>query len=162
MAIFQNPPIQVANPMQCPSMSCIRHGGSWQVSICLPILRLARPHGIIFYCHYPAAGHVDRNIFLDTAFDAFVTLKNLGDLGVWLWCLKMLETMTELPWDRWGLPPDHQVFGLPGGMGFWDLSIRAFVWSPEKHFPWITVNHHRPRKWKPGLVYDEHMYIYNV
>jgi len=24
-----------------------------QVSICLPILRLARPSGIIFYCHYP-------------------------------------------------------------------------------------------------------------
>eukprot|EP00435_Cladocopium_sp_Y103_P046722 s864_g13.t1 len=27
--------------------------GGFHVSICLPILRLARPRGIIFYCHYP-------------------------------------------------------------------------------------------------------------
>ena len=26
-----------------------------QVSICLPILRWARPRGILFYCHYPAS-----------------------------------------------------------------------------------------------------------
>ena len=101
MAIFSRIHQSRWREMQCPT-SCIRHRGSWQVSICLPILRLARPHGIIFYCHYPAAGHVDRNIFGNGIW-CICDVGTLGTLGygfedVWR-CWK--------PWQNFHFAEDY-------------------------------------------------------